>query len=84
MASSPDPDQLREAVRTFEEAFEHPDQLELYYSDYDGRVHINVECPRPPAGTQRSPLDRYRLESVELGETTTWLFEPVGRPTEPE
>lgn len=64
MASGPDPDRVRDAVRIVEEAFDHPDQLALYYSDYDGRVHINIECPNPPAGERRSPLDRYRLKSV--------------------
>lgn len=82
MDYGPDAERVRDAVRTLRAEFGDPDHLELYYSNYDGSDHINFHCPEPPAGVEKSPDDRYRLEPVELGETTTWTVEPVEIPRE--
>ena len=77
---APDPERVREAIRTLQDELGDPESFELHYHQYNDEAYVTLGCPEPIPGVPESPLGEYRLDTVELGGTERSSVEPKELP----
>jgi|AntDeeMetageno50_2_1112565.scaffolds.fasta_scaffold01843_5 hypothetical protein len=69
--------EIKDAIEFISEKLGDVDNFRIdYYTTNHGEAYITIHCDQPIEGVEQSRLDKYKLESIELGQSATVVLKP--------